>query len=256
VDHDVTLGQFGGIVGNITACNNLSFRDEELQEEGRNYNLSIHISVNCKTNALSNALVDTGSSLNVMAKTTLDKLSYQGTPLRHNGDVVKAFDESRKSVIGEIDLPITIGSHVFQITFRVMDIQAVYSCLLGRPWIHKAGAVTSTLHRKLKFLRNGKLVMVSGEEALLVSHLSAFSFIGANSTDGTTFQGLSTEGENSKKSETSMASLKDAQKVVQGGVATGWGHLVQFPETQAQGRSRFLCQQIRCDHQAKWGGFS
>jgi len=48
-----------------------------------------------------------------------------------------------------------------------MDIDASYSCLLGRPWIHEAGAVTSTLHQKLKFVRNGKLVTVHGEEAYL-----------------------------------------------------------------------------------------
>ena len=59
VNHDVTVGQFDGIVGNITACNNLSFSDEELPEEGRNHNLALHISVNCKTDALSNVLVDT-----------------------------------------------------------------------------------------------------------------------------------------------------------------------------------------------------
>jgi hypothetical protein len=131
IDHDVTIDQFGGIVGNITACNNLSFSDEELPEEGRNHNLALHISVNCKSDALSNVLVDTGSSLNVMSKTTLDQLSYRGTPIRRSGVVVKAFDASRKSVIGEVDLPIMIGPHLFQITFQVMDIQAAYSCLLG-----------------------------------------------------------------------------------------------------------------------------
>ena len=47
------------IVGNITACNNLSFSDEELPEEGRNHNLALHISVNCKSDALSNVLVNT-----------------------------------------------------------------------------------------------------------------------------------------------------------------------------------------------------
>jgi hypothetical protein len=131
IDHDVTIDQFGGIVGNITACNNLSFSDEELPEEGRSHNLALHISVNCKSDALSNVLVDTGSSLNVMSKTTLDQLSYRGTPMRRSGVVVKAFDGSRKSVIGEVDLPIMIGPHLFQITFQVMDIQAAYSCLLG-----------------------------------------------------------------------------------------------------------------------------
>jgi len=232
LDHDVTLGQFGGIVGNITACNTLSFSDEELPEEGRNHKLALHISVNCKSDALSKVLIDTGSSLNVMAKTTMDKLSYRDTHLRPSGVVVKAFDGSRKLVIGEIDLPITIGPHMFQITFQVMDIQASYSCLLGRPWIHEAGELTSTLHQKLKIVQNGKLVTVSGETTLLVSHLSTFSYIGSNGMNGTPFQGLSVEGGNSKKSETCMASLKDAQKVVQEGVAKGWGQLVQLPENK------------------------
>ena len=37
--------------------------------------------------------------------------------------IVKAFDGSRKSIIGEVDLPIHIGPHVFQITFQVMQKQ-------------------------------------------------------------------------------------------------------------------------------------
>jgi hypothetical protein len=120
-----------------------------------------------------------------MAKTTLDKLSYRDAPLRASGMIVKAFEGSRKSVIGEADLPITVGPHEFQIT--------------------------------------------SGEEALLVSHLSAFSYISADDTDDTSFQGLSVEGEGSKKVETSMASLKDALRVLQEGVAPRWGQLVQLP---------------------------
>jgi len=96
VDHDVTVGQFGGIVGKITACDSLSFSDEKLPEEGRNHNLALHISVNCKTDALSNVLVDTGSSLHVMAKTTYDQLSYQGTPSRPSGVMVKALMVRRR----------------------------------------------------------------------------------------------------------------------------------------------------------------
>ncbi|GAU37187.1 hypothetical protein TSUD_30520 [Trifolium subterraneum] len=98
VDHDVTLGQFGSIVGNVTACNNLSFSDEELPERGRDHNLALHISVSCKFDSLSNVLVDTGSSLNVMSKITLDKLAYRGAPLRPSALIVKAFDGSKKSL--------------------------------------------------------------------------------------------------------------------------------------------------------------
>ncbi|KAI5434826.1 hypothetical protein KIW84_021587 [Lathyrus oleraceus] len=72
-----------------------------------------------------------------------------------------------------------------------MDIHPAYSCLLGRPWIHEAGTVTSTLHQKLKFVKNGKLVIVGGEKALLVSHMSSFSYVEAEEEVGTPFQALS-----------------------------------------------------------------
>ncbi|GAU46907.1 hypothetical protein TSUD_299580 [Trifolium subterraneum] len=234
LDHDVSVGQFGGIVENITACNNLSFSDEELPEGGRNHNLALHISMNCNSDMLSNVLVDTGSSLNVMPRATLARLSYQGALMRHSGVVVKAFDGSKKSVIGEVDLPMMIGPHLFQITFQVMDIQAAYSCLLGRPWIHEAGAVTSTLHQKLKFVKNGKLIIVEGEQALLVSHLSTFSFIGADNVDGTQFQGLSLDDEGTKKNKGPMASLKDAQEIVQNGSSASWGQVLTLPENKFQ----------------------
>ncbi|XP_050877163.1 uncharacterized protein LOC127080915 [Lathyrus oleraceus] len=168
VDHDVNIGQFDGIVANITACNNLSFSDEEFLEQGRNHNLDLHISMNCQEDVLSNVLVDTGSSLNVMPKSTLSKLSYQGSPMRYSGVVMKAFDGSRKTVIGEVNLPLKISPCSFHITFQVIDIHPAYSCLLGHPWIHEAGAVTSTLHQKLKSVKNGKLVIVGGEQAMLV----------------------------------------------------------------------------------------
>ena len=113
VEHDVTVDQFDYIVVNITSCNNLSFYDEELSEDGKNHNLALHISMNCKKDALSNVLVDTGSSANVLPKSTLSRLSYQGAPMRYNGVIVKAFDGSRKTVIGEVDLPVKIGSSDF-----------------------------------------------------------------------------------------------------------------------------------------------
>ncbi|XP_050909093.1 uncharacterized protein LOC127122859 [Lathyrus oleraceus] len=109
VDHGMTIDQFNGIVANITACNNLSFSNEELPEHGSNHSLAVHISMNCQEDTLSNVLVDTESSLNVLPKSTLSKLAYQGAPMRFSGVVIKAFYGSRKTVIGEVELPIKIG---------------------------------------------------------------------------------------------------------------------------------------------------
>ncbi|XP_058749142.1 uncharacterized protein LOC131622110 [Vicia villosa] len=117
VDHDVTLDQFNGVVSNITACNNLSFSDENFPKEGSNHNLALHISVGCKDDSLSNVLIDSGSLLNVMPKSNLVELSYGGTSMRYNNVIVKAFNGSKKSIVGEVDLHIRIGPFTFQDTF-------------------------------------------------------------------------------------------------------------------------------------------
>ena len=111
-------------------------------------------------------------------------------------------------------LPVNIGPSDFQITFQVMDIHPAYSCLLGRPWIHEVGAVTSTLHQKLKFVKNDKLVVVGGEKALLVSHLSSFTYVHAEEEVGTPLQALYIADE-MKKTGVPISSLKDAQKSIE-----------------------------------------
>ncbi|XP_077251905.1 uncharacterized protein LOC143891151 [Tasmannia lanceolata] len=39
-----------------------------------------------------------------------------------------------------------------------------FNMLLGHPWLHKEGVVASTLHQKLKFIKDGKLITVRDDE--------------------------------------------------------------------------------------------
>ena len=80
-------------------------------------------------------------------------------------------------VHGEVDIPIKVGTEIFNSTFYVMDIRPSYSCLLGRPWIHNAGAVTSSLHQMLKYPVQGKIIKVHGEEEYMKSHLNSFLYV-------------------------------------------------------------------------------
>ena len=58
-----------------------------------------------------------------------------------------------------------------------MDISPSYNCLLGRPWIHIAGAIPSTLHQKIKFVTEGQLVCVSTEEDMIVATSSGTPYV-------------------------------------------------------------------------------
>ncbi|XP_012574941.1 uncharacterized protein [Cicer arietinum] len=153
VTHDITVDKFGGIINNITANNHLTFTDDELPTEGRGHNKALHISVMCLDHIMSRVLIDNGSLLKVISKSTLAKLPCDGTYMRPSPMVVRAFDGSGREVMGEIDLPVQIGPVTFEITFHVMDIVPAYSCLLGRPWIYSVGVVPSTLHQKLKYMK-------------------------------------------------------------------------------------------------------
>ncbi|XP_017406150.1 uncharacterized protein LOC108319500 [Vigna angularis] len=168
VEQNISLDRFEGIVNNITANDYLTFTDEEIPAEGRGHNKALHISVKCLDHAIARVLIDNGSSLNVMPKVTLEKLPYDVIHLKPSTMIVRAFDGSKRDVMGEIDLPVQVGPCVFQITFQVMDIHPAYSFLLGRPWIHSAEVVPSTLHQKLKYVMDNQLIIVSGEEDFLV----------------------------------------------------------------------------------------
>ncbi|KAL3609378.1 hypothetical protein D5086_000398 [Populus alba] len=61
----------------------------------------------------------------------------------------------------------------------MMDIHPSYNMLLGRPWIHSAGAVASSLHQYLKYIANGVLVTVKAGETISMVMNMAVPFIEA-----------------------------------------------------------------------------
>ena len=117
-----------------------------------------------------------------------------------------------------------------------MDINPAYSFLLGRPWIHVVGAVTSTLHQKMKFVINNKLVIISGEEDLIVSHLSSFCYIEADKDAlETSFQALEIANatfvevkESVEKVILSFASVKSTKTTIENGSPEGWGQVIDI----------------------------
>ena len=70
-------------------------------------------------------------------------------------------------MLRNIELPIQVGPYTFNSEFIVMDINPSYNCLLGRPWIHMAGAVPSTLHQNVKFIADENLITMVAEEDIV-----------------------------------------------------------------------------------------
>ncbi|XP_058759673.1 uncharacterized protein LOC131632984 [Vicia villosa] len=143
------------VANNISAGNGLGFTDHDLPPKGRNHNKALHISMECKGTTLSRVLVDTGSSLNVLPKSALMRIDYVGVELRPSDLVVRAFDGSRRSVFGEVDLPIQIKGEIHETPFQALE--AVNAVRTPPYEITKPETVMSSLKDAQVAVETGKI---------------------------------------------------------------------------------------------------
>ena len=55
------------------------------------------------------------------------------------------------------------GSETVEVDFIVVDAYSLYTVIVARPWFHTLGAVSSTLHQKIKYLSGGKIEEILGD---------------------------------------------------------------------------------------------
>ena len=63
---------------------------------------------------------------------------------------------------GQIRLPVQTGSDVVEVDFIAVDAFSPYTAIIGRPWLHSLGAVSSTFHQKVKYPSEGQVLEIVG----------------------------------------------------------------------------------------------
>ncbi|RVW24845.1 Retrovirus-related Pol polyprotein from transposon 297 [Vitis vinifera] len=135
-------------------------------------------------------LLDNGSALNVCPLATAIALGYAPSDFGPSTQTVRAYDSTRREVMGTLEIELLIGPATFVAVFQVLRIPTSFNLLLGRPWIHRAGAIPSSLHQKVKFIHGDQVVVVqsvgdmfiAAEPVLEISHtdddlfLTGFTF--------------------------------------------------------------------------------
>ena len=49
------------------------------------------------------------------------------------------------------------GSKVVEVDFIMVDAYSLYTAIVAKPWLHTLGAVSSTLHQKIKYLSRNQV---------------------------------------------------------------------------------------------------
>ena len=74
------------------------------------------------------------------------------------------FDEKIMMLEGQITLLVVIEGKKVMVNFIVVNAFSPYTAILARPWIHTMGVVLSTLHVKVKFPIEQRVVVVKGDQ--------------------------------------------------------------------------------------------
>ncbi|GKU94990.1 hypothetical protein SLEP1_g8408 [Rubroshorea leprosula] len=146
---NIDTQKFVTVVEAILAPNYINFSNDEIPNEGNGHTKALHISVQLDESHINQCNI-----------------------------VVCAFDGTKRNVVGKIELLVEIGLVTFDVDFFVMDVSPAFNMLLGRPWIHVSGTVTSTLHQKVKYIVNGVLVTVNGKEEHVIRKATTIPYLG------------------------------------------------------------------------------
>ena len=77
-----------------------------------------------------------------------------------------SFDGKTVTPRGQIKLPIQTSSDIVEVDFIVVDAYSPYMAIVARPWLHALGAVSSTLHQKVKYPLEGQVKEIMGDQTM------------------------------------------------------------------------------------------
>ena len=58
------------------------------------------------------------------------------------------------------------GSEMVEVDFIVVNAYSPYIAIVARHWLHTLGAVSSTLHQKVKYPSEGQIEEILGDQAM------------------------------------------------------------------------------------------
>ena len=145
------------------------FSNDDLPPDGPDHTRPLYISIGCLGRRVPSVVLDNGSALNVCPLATTITLSYAPTDFGPSTQTIQAYDSSRREVMGTLEIELLIGPTTFPTLFQVLRIPTYFNLLLGRPWIHRAGAIPFSLHQKVKFIHNGQVITVQSVGDMFIS---------------------------------------------------------------------------------------
>ena len=96
-------------------------------------------------------MIDQGSTVEVMYPDLFKGLNLKPKNLTAYNSPLVSFEGKLVIRKGQIRLLVQIDSDVVEVDFIVVDAFSPFTAIMGRPWLHTLGVISSILHQKVNY---------------------------------------------------------------------------------------------------------
>ena len=144
----------------------LSFSDADKQGTIQPYDDALVVTLRIGGYDLKRVMVDQESAAEIMYPYLFKGLGLKPENLATYNSPLVSFEGKMVVPKGQIRLPVQIGSDVVEVDFIVVDVFSPYTAIMDRPWLHSLGAISSTLHQKVKYPSGGQVLEIVGSQSM------------------------------------------------------------------------------------------
>ncbi|XP_050254004.1 uncharacterized protein LOC126700064 [Quercus robur] len=144
----------------------LSFSDEDKVGTIQPHDDALVITLRIEGYDVKRVMVDQGSGVEIMYPDLYKGLNLKPEDLTAYDLPLVSFDGKVVIPKGQIRLPVQARSKVVEVNFIVVDAYSPYTAIMGRPWLHALGAVSSTLHKKVKYPSSDQIEELVGSQSM------------------------------------------------------------------------------------------
>ena len=133
----------------------LGFQDADKQGTIQPHDDALVVTLRIGGYDVKRVMVDQGSATEIMYPDLYKGLGLEPEDLMTYNSPLVSFEGKMVVPKGQIRLPVQASTDVVKVDFIMVDAFSSYTAIIGRPWLYSLGAVSSTLHQKVKYPSGG-----------------------------------------------------------------------------------------------------
>ena len=144
----------------------LSFSDADKLGTIQPHNDALVVTLRIGGYDVKRVMIDQGSAVEIMYPDLYKGLGLKSENLTTYSSPLLSFEGKMVVPKGQIRLPVQVGTDVVEVDFIVADTFSPYTAIMGRPWLHTLGAVSSILHQKVKYPSGDQVLEIIGSQSM------------------------------------------------------------------------------------------